>query len=314
MTGRSPPLPALRAFAAWVRLGSVAAAAEELKLTAGAVSHQIRALETFLDVALIERQARRWVLTEAGRIYGYQVRQALQDIVDVTERVRGHGRRTPTQDLRVAVLPSFANGWLLPRLQDFMRWHPLVRLHLLGSMAYADLDQGQVDCAIRFGHGRWPEADVQALMGDTLLLVAAPGQSDGVYRFHPSPGGCPSGSWGGAHTPIDRRSDAAKTGTGAGPSSRMPPRLGLLPVTAAGGTRACRARSLRRLAARGLRAVCPHSKLTRNLPRAGPNLGVTAAAGDSGGSFPVSRPVPAKRVFQQQRRHRDAVKPMNGMA
>lgn len=175
MTGRSPPLPALRAFAAWVRLGSVAAAAEELKLTAGAVSHQIRALETFLDVALIERQARRWVLTEAGRIYGYQVRQALQDIVDVTERVRGHGRRTPTQDLRVAVLPSFANGWLLPRLQDFMRWHPLVRLHLLGSMAYADLDQGQVDCAIRFGHGRWPEADVQALMGDTLLLVAAPG-------------------------------------------------------------------------------------------------------------------------------------------
>lgn len=174
MTGRSPPLPALRAFAAWVRLGSVAAAAQELNLTAGAVSHQIRALEDFLQVPLIERNGRRWTLTETGRMYGYQVRQALQDIVDVTERVRGPARQLGAQDLRIAVLPSLAHGWLLPRLHDFTRWHPQVRLHLHGSMDYADLSEGQVDCALRFGHGRWPEAEASPLMGDSLMLVAAP--------------------------------------------------------------------------------------------------------------------------------------------
>ena len=174
MTGRAPPLPALRAFAAWVRLGSVNAAAEELKLTPGAVSHQIRALEEFLEVPLIERNGRRWTLTDTGRIYGYQVRQALQDILDVTERVRSHRPVQQTQDLRVAVLPSFAHGWLLPRLADFTRWHPHVRLQLHGSMDYVDLNEGQVDCAIRFGHGRWPEAEVRPLMGDSLVLLAAP--------------------------------------------------------------------------------------------------------------------------------------------
>jgi LysR family glycine cleavage system transcriptional activator len=175
MTGRAPPLPALRAFAAWVRLGSVSAAAEELQLTPGAVSHQIRALEEFLSVPLIERNGRRWTLTDTGRIYGYQVRQALQDIVDVTERVRSlRPAQAHTQDLRVAVLPSFANGWLLPRLADFTRWHPQVRLQLHGSMDYVNLNEGQVDCAIRFGHGRWPEAEVRPLMGDSLLLLAAP--------------------------------------------------------------------------------------------------------------------------------------------
>lgn len=175
MNPRTPPLPALRAFAAWVRLGSVQAAAEELKLTAGAVSHQIRALEEFLDVALIERQGKRWSLTENGRIYGYQVRQALQDIADVTDRLRSrraHG--APPQDLRVAVLPSFAQGWLLARLPDFMRWHPQVRIHLQGSMNYVDLGEGKVDCAIRFGHGQWPEVNSRRLMGDRLVLLASP--------------------------------------------------------------------------------------------------------------------------------------------
>jgi LysR family glycine cleavage system transcriptional activator len=174
MNGRAPPLPALRAFAAWVQLGSVNSAAEELKLTPGAVSHQIRALEEFLEVPLIERNGRRWALTDTGRIYGYQVRQALQDIVDVTERVRSHRPIQQTQDLRVAVLPSFAHGWLLPRLADFTRWYPHVRLQLHGSMDYVDLNEGQVDCAIRFGHGRWPEAEVRPLMGDSLVLLASP--------------------------------------------------------------------------------------------------------------------------------------------
>lgn len=177
MTSRTPPLPALRAFVSWVRLGSVNAAAEELNLTAGAVTYQIRALEEFLNVPLIERNGRRWVLTETGRVYGYQLRQALQDIGNATERVRSQRITTKhTHDLRVAVLPSFANGWLLPRLNDFTRWHPQVRLQLVSSMGYVDLNEGTVDCAIRFGSGLWPDtkADARLLMGDNMVLLASP--------------------------------------------------------------------------------------------------------------------------------------------
>ncbi len=174
MSPRTPPLPALRAFAALVRLGSMGAAAEQLHLTPGAVGHQIRALEELLGVALVDRRGRQLTLTEAGRRYGYQVRQALQDLADATERVRTPARQTNDQVVRVAVLPSFAQGWLLPRLPRFAKRHPQVRLVFHGSMDYADLGAGQVDCAIRFGHGQWPDAVVRPLMPDRLLLVASP--------------------------------------------------------------------------------------------------------------------------------------------
>jgi LysR family glycine cleavage system transcriptional activator len=115
-TSRTPPLPALRAFAALVRLGSVAAAAQELSLTTGAVTHQIRALESFLNVALVQRDSRSLTLTEEGRIYGYQVRQALEVIAQASERLVRPRRSSRARALRVAVLPSFAHGWLIARL------------------------------------------------------------------------------------------------------------------------------------------------------------------------------------------------------
>jgi len=173
-TPRTPPLPALRAFAAWVQLGSVPAVAQALSLTPGAVGHQIRALETHLGVALIEREGKKWVLTESGRIYGYQVRQALQDIAEVTERVQQRPRQNLAAEVHVAVLPSLAQGWLLPRLPDFVRWHPALRVHLHSGMGYAPLGEGRWDCAIRFGHGQWPELQGQRLMGDRLMLLAQP--------------------------------------------------------------------------------------------------------------------------------------------
>jgi LysR family glycine cleavage system transcriptional activator len=175
MSLRTPPLPALRAFATLVQLGSVNAAADALSLTTGAVTHQIRALERFLDLPLVQREGRSLALTEQGRIYGYQVRQALDDIAQATESTRRTQRALPADPVvRVSVLPSFAHGWLLPRLPAFCRLYPQVRLALHGSMDYADLNAGVVDCAIRFGHGHWPDAVVSPLMGDTLVLLAAP--------------------------------------------------------------------------------------------------------------------------------------------
>ena len=171
---RTPPLPALRAFAALVRLGSVAAAAQELSLTTGAVTHQIRALESFLGVGLVQRDSRSLALTEDGRIYGYQVRQALEVISQASERLLQPRRTSQVRTLRVAVLPSLAQGWLIPRLPGFYRLHPQVQLHLHASMDFAQADHARFDCAIRFGHGHWPDFVVRPLMPDHLVLLGAP--------------------------------------------------------------------------------------------------------------------------------------------
>lgn len=173
MSSRIPPLPALRAFAAFIRQGSIQAAAEELSLTAGAVSHQIRALEDFLHLPLLEKQGRQLILTEQGRLYGYRIRQALDEISSATYSTAVQ-RKPSTPVVRLSVLPSWAQGWLLPRLPAFSRRHPQIRLVIQGSMDYADLQTGTVDCAIRFGHGHWVDAVVRPLMSDQLIVVASP--------------------------------------------------------------------------------------------------------------------------------------------
>jgi LysR family glycine cleavage system transcriptional activator len=175
MTTRTPPLPALRSFAALVRLGSITAAADELSLTRGAITHQIRALENFLEIQLVDRNSRSLVLTEQGRIYGYQVRQALDDIAAATVKVGKKRTKSKHEELiRVSVLPSFAQGWLLPRLDKFCQLFPQIRLAFHSSMEYVDINSGVVDCAIRFGHGNWPDTVTRPLMSDTLLLLASP--------------------------------------------------------------------------------------------------------------------------------------------
>lgn len=175
MPNQTPPLPALRSFAELTRLGSVSAVADELGLTQSAIAHQIRSLEALLDVSLVRRTGRSLTLTEEGRIYGYQVRRALEDIAFATESVKKIGPRKLKEPLvRVAVLPSFAYGWLLPRLPNFYKRHPEIRLVFHGSMEYVDMKTGVVDCAIRFGHGNWPDAVVRPLLSDSLLLVSSP--------------------------------------------------------------------------------------------------------------------------------------------
>ncbi|MGQ5524067.1 LysR substrate-binding domain-containing protein [Chitinimonas sp. PSY-7] len=169
MSTMLPPLPALRSFVAVAKLGSVGAAAEELHVTHGAISHQVHALEDYLGVPLVNRSGRRTSLTEEGRIYAYQIRQALDDMAAATERMRQQG---PVQQLRVAVLPSFAMHWLVPRLPTLLQGG--MRISLSASTALVDFENELVDCAIRFGHGQWPDLHCERLMGDTLLLVASP--------------------------------------------------------------------------------------------------------------------------------------------
>jgi LysR family glycine cleavage system transcriptional activator len=171
MIDRIPSLSSLRAFEALARLERVNAVAKELHLTHGAVSHQLKLLEDSLGVSLFHRQTRQMKLTEAGRTYAYQVRQALDELSQASTQLKQAQRQN---ELTVSVLPSFAMHWLMPRLDDFRQSHADLKLHLHASLSFTEFERNRIDCAIRFGQGQWPEVLSEKLMDDSLVLVGSP--------------------------------------------------------------------------------------------------------------------------------------------
>ena len=138
------PLTALRAFDAAARLGSFRAAAEMLSLTPSAVSHQIRALERRVGVALFVRGTRRVALSEAGERLARATAAAFDGLAqallafDVRERA----------PLRIHSAPSFAATWLAPRLAAFIAANPDLDVVLSASPEPADLARGEAACDI----------------------------------------------------------------------------------------------------------------------------------------------------------------------
>ncbi len=171
MTSRIPPLSALKAFEAMARLERVNAVAKELHLTHSAVSHQLKALEELVGIALFDRSARQLTLTEAGRTYAYQVRQSLDELSQATQQLT---KPAHEDVLSIAVLPSFAIHWLIPRLADFRQTYPNVVLSLHAGLAFIEFERNRIDGALRFGHGQWPNLQTEHLMDDSLVLVASP--------------------------------------------------------------------------------------------------------------------------------------------
>ena len=120
-TNRLPPLNALRAFEAAARLEGISRAAEELAVTPGAVSQQIRQLEEQVGVQLFVRQGRALSLTEAGRAAAGVTSDAFAGLSHAVALMRQPVRR---RSLTVSVAPSFAGKWLAPRLHRFQDQHP----------------------------------------------------------------------------------------------------------------------------------------------------------------------------------------------
>src|SRR5450432_1447305 len=121
MARRLPPLSALRPFEAAARLESFSRAAQELHLTHGAVSRQVRALEQHVGAELFSRHGKRVALTPGGRAFAARIRNALQEIALAAGALASR-RHDPR--LTLSVLPSFASRWLMPRLIGFMEAHP----------------------------------------------------------------------------------------------------------------------------------------------------------------------------------------------
>jgi LysR family glycine cleavage system transcriptional activator len=165
-----PPLPALRAFEAVSRLGSVVQAADELHVTHGAVSQQLRALEDYLGFTLFVRHGRRLAITEDGRIYALRLRMALDDIASATADVLSLPR---PDELIIAVLPSFGAHWLVRRLPEFAAAHPELKITLRAGLELVDFQVDRVDAAVRMGPGGWEGTSQTQLFTDTLVPVAA---------------------------------------------------------------------------------------------------------------------------------------------
>lgn len=177
MERRLPSLNALRAFEAAARLGSFTAAGRALHVTPSAVSHQVRGLEEQLGLRLFERRPRALRLTPAGA-RAYAVSR------DTFDRLARGLRRLParSRSLTVSVLPSFAAGWLLPRLPHFQADHPGIDLRLHATQEPADLQGGEADVAIRYGRGRYPGLRSERLLSDEAFPVCTPGLARGLQR------------------------------------------------------------------------------------------------------------------------------------
>lgn len=166
-----PPVASLRSFEAVARLGSVTQAAHELSVTHSAVSQHIKQLEALVGVTLFIRHGRGVRITEEGRLYALQIREALQHIADATRMVQIKPR---TLEVTLATLPSFGCHWLLPRLARFQARHPQIAVRLLTSLAVVNLQQEGIDLAIRMGQGDWEGMESRHLFADEQLVVAAP--------------------------------------------------------------------------------------------------------------------------------------------
>jgi LysR family glycine cleavage system transcriptional activator len=171
MPRRLPPLNALKAFEAAARSESFTRAAEELNVTQGAVSHQVKALEATLGIKLFNREHQRLVMTEAGRDYLAVIRDALDRIAAGTERL---AQRQHSGGLTVSTSPDFAAKWLLHRLGRFADSHPEIDLRISATAQQVDFAREDVDLAIRHGDGDWPGLDAVRLCAERLFPVCSP--------------------------------------------------------------------------------------------------------------------------------------------
>jgi LysR family transcriptional regulator, glycine cleavage system transcriptional activator len=171
MSRRLPPLNALKAFEAAARHESFTRAAEELFVTQGAVSHQVKALEADLGFKLFNRERQRLAITEAGRDYLAVVRDAFDRIAFGTARLT---QQQKSGILTVSTSPDFAAKWLVHRLGRFSEMHPETDLRVSATMHHVDFAREDVDMAVRHGDGAFSGLEAVQLCTETLFPVCSP--------------------------------------------------------------------------------------------------------------------------------------------
>lgn len=166
-----PSSRALIAFDAAARHQSFSKAADELALTQSAVCRQIAGLEELLGVALFHRSKRGVTLTDAGQTYSRQMAARLDAVERDTLQLmaqRGGGA------LELAVVPTFASRWLIPRLAAFQQAHPDITVNMTTRTRHFLFEETEFDAAIYAGAPDWPGAEAQYLLREEVIAVCSP--------------------------------------------------------------------------------------------------------------------------------------------
>jgi len=164
------PLNTLPTFRAVAEHQNLRAAAEVLHLTHSAVSQQIRGLEQQLGFELFERRGRRVVLNPAGEALLRSVQSALAHL-DEGVQAAAAARSGVAQRLRVTVLPSFAQRWLLPRIGRWRERHADLALEIEASQRVVDLQREGFHAALRQGQGPWAGLESERLFHSPTPLI-----------------------------------------------------------------------------------------------------------------------------------------------
>ena len=168
---RLPPLNALRAFEAAARHLSFTKAAEELHVTPGAISQQVKALEEYLGVTLFQRLNRALKLTAEAELSLPVLREGFDKLAEASNLLTAS---ETDNRLTVSAAPSFASKWLVPRLGDYQETHPDQDIWVLADMELTDFVKDSVDIAIRYGSGEYPGLMVERLMTEEVFPVCSP--------------------------------------------------------------------------------------------------------------------------------------------
>jgi LysR family glycine cleavage system transcriptional activator len=166
-----PPFVSLRVFEAAARLGSFAKAADELGVSAGAVSQHIRAIEDFAGQPLFRRLGRGVELTEAGKAAANHAGVVISEMLQAGRAMRAslRGRR-----VSISAAPSFASKWLIPRLAVFQELYPEADVRTFADMALTDFSGSDIDLAIRYGPGGYEGLQSERLMTESVIVVCSP--------------------------------------------------------------------------------------------------------------------------------------------
>jgi len=183
MRRRIPSIEALIAFEAAARHQSFTRSADELALTQSAVGRQIAGLEDYLGVPLFNRVKKRISLTEVGEMYARSVRDSLERIEKDTLAAMAH--QGAGGILELAVIPTFATRWLIPRLPEFYAQHAQITINLTTRPEPFMFTDTPFDAAIHFGNPVWPGAIAHHLFGEEMTPVCSPRLMNGRASLQP---------------------------------------------------------------------------------------------------------------------------------
>ena len=176
---RDPSLNSMIYFESVARHGRVARAAEELHVSASAVSQQIKQLEENLGISLFRREKRQLSLTQEGEQLYMAATSAFTALRDARKSI---SRQRESPQLIMRASPSFAVRWLGPRLSDFIAEHPTWDFRVDASPDPSNFEREVVDLDLRYGRGNWPGLHCEAILYDYLIPMCSPAYLDALKQ------------------------------------------------------------------------------------------------------------------------------------